>query len=471
MVTQAPKRAAVLAAVGFTLSCIGLMIFVWTQFGGTVPFAPQGYRVHVMFKETGLLVPGADVRIAGVNVGRVTGVANRGVNSLVTIDVSQQYAPIPRDTHAILRQKTLLGEAYVALSAGSGSGPKLADGGTIPQSQVGSTQQLDQVLGAFGKPTQRDLQAFLSGSATALAGRGEDINSAFGNLDPALGDLDAIVGVLDGEQGSVHRLLRSGATVFTTLGQRSADLQSLITAGDQVLSATAARNTALRATVNALPAFDTQLRTTLDHARRTLSLAKPSLDALLPAAPLLTPTLRGLITLSGPALRLLHAAPRLIDDSLVALPAIERFERAFRPALDALQPAVQQVSPIINFIGLYKTELTTAMANLAASLEATAPSNAPGGSTNYLRSLAIVGNESIFGQSVREPTNRSNAYYSPGELSKLSDGGLLAASCANTGNRSQSGSVFPNVPCRVQPGFRWGGLTRYFPHATAGSNR
>ena len=73
MVTQAPKRAAVLAAVGFTLSCIGLMIFVWTQFGGTVPFAPQGYRVHVMFKETGLLVPGADVRIAGVNVGRVTG--------------------------------------------------------------------------------------------------------------------------------------------------------------------------------------------------------------------------------------------------------------------------------------------------------------------------------------------------------------------------------------------------------------
>ena len=72
---------------------------------------------------------------------------------------------------------------------------------------------------------------------------------------------------------------------------------------------------------------------------------------------------------------------------------------------------------------------------------------------------------------MREPTNRSNAYYSPGELSKLSDGGLLAGSCANTGNKSQSGSVFPNVPCRVQPGFRWGGLTRYFPHVTAGSNR
>ena len=110
------------------------------------------------------------------------------------------------------------------------------------------------------------------------------------------------------------------------------------------------------------------------------------------------------------------------------------------------------------------------MANLAASLEATAPSNAPGGSGHYLRSLAIYGNESIFGQSVREPTNRSNAYYSPGELSHLSDGGLLAASCANTANRSQGGSGFANVPCRVQPGVRWSGISRYFPHVTSGSN-
>ena len=62
MVTQAPRRAAVLVAIGFALSCIALMIFVWTQFAGPVPFAAQGYRVHARFAETGLLVPGADVR-------------------------------------------------------------------------------------------------------------------------------------------------------------------------------------------------------------------------------------------------------------------------------------------------------------------------------------------------------------------------------------------------------------------------
>src|ERR1700693_5266312 len=132
MVTQAPRRTAVLAALAFTLSCVGLIIFVWTQFGGTVPFAPQGYRRGALFREPGLLVPNADVRISGVNVGKVTAVANRGVYSFVTMDLQQQYAPIPAGTRAILRQKTLLGEAFIALSPGTRSARRLPDGGTLP---------------------------------------------------------------------------------------------------------------------------------------------------------------------------------------------------------------------------------------------------------------------------------------------------------------------------------------------------
>ena len=46
MVTQAPARSRVLIAAAFVLSCLGLMIFTWTQFGGQIPFAPEGYRIH-----------------------------------------------------------------------------------------------------------------------------------------------------------------------------------------------------------------------------------------------------------------------------------------------------------------------------------------------------------------------------------------------------------------------------------------
>ena len=263
MVTQAPKRSAVAAAIAFTLSCIGLMIFVWTQFGGTIPFSPQGYRINALFKETGLLVPNADVRISGVNVGKVTAVQARGVNSYVTMNLEQAYAPIPIDTRAVLRLKTLLGEAYIELSPGTGSGPKFHDGGTIPVTQIQPTQALDQVLGSFDRPTQRDLQALLSGTAVALAGRGQNINNAIGNLDPAVTQLSALVGALNEQQSNIRGVINNGAIVLTTLGDRSADLQSLITAGNQVFGATAAENASLTATVNALVPFDVQLRTTL----------------------------------------------------------------------------------------------------------------------------------------------------------------------------------------------------------------
>src|ERR1700683_2593106 len=105
MVTQAPKRTAVFVAIAFALSCVGLIIFVWTQFGGTIPFSAQGYRVKALFSETGLLVPNADVRVAGVNVGKVANVQAQGVDSLVTLNIDHQYAPIPKDTEAILREK------------------------------------------------------------------------------------------------------------------------------------------------------------------------------------------------------------------------------------------------------------------------------------------------------------------------------------------------------------------------------
>jgi phospholipid/cholesterol/gamma-HCH transport system substrate-binding protein len=467
MVTQAPKKTAVFAALAFALSCVGLIIFVWTQFGGTVPFAAQGYRVHALFRETGLLVPNADVRISGVNIGKVASVQARGVNSYVTMQIDAQYAPIPVDTRAILRQKTLLGEAYVELSPGTGSGPKFHDGGTIPTSHIEATQQLDQVLGSFDRPTQKNLQALLSGTYTALAGRGQDLNDAIGNLDPTFSELAAVVGALNQQQGALHSVISNSATVLTTLGDRSAQLQTLVGAGNQVMETTAQRNAALSATVDALPPFLTQLRTTLRSLNTTLGIAKPSLDALKPVAPLLTPALQEVIALSGPAVRLLHQAPALLGDAKRALPSITRFSRAFKPAIDVILPGAQQLAPIIAFIGAYNKELVAAMANLTADLEATAPANTPTGTAHYLRAISMIANESIYGQSVREPSNRNNTYFAPGELSNLGNGGLESASCANISNPAQVPGG-KNVPCRVQPPFKWGHgiLSAYYPHVT-----
>jgi hypothetical protein len=127
------------------------------------------------------------------------------------------------------------------------------------------------------------------------------------------------------------------------------------------------------------------------------------------------------------------------------------------------------VAPTISFISLYDRELVAAMANLAADLQATAPAVTPSGKASYLRAIAFVGNETVYGQSVRNPSNRANTYFSPGQLANVGAGGLLSANCENTHNIPNLPDIFPQVRCAQQPQFPWGHgvLTSYFPHLKA----
>ena len=121
MQTSTPSFGKVLTMVLFALSCFGLLLFFWVSFGGPVPLQPKGYRFKVAFPEAAQLGIEADVRVAGVNVGKVRAKtldpAHRN-RTVATIEVDPSYAPIAKDARAILRQKTLLGETYVELTPG-----------------------------------------------------------------------------------------------------------------------------------------------------------------------------------------------------------------------------------------------------------------------------------------------------------------------------------------------------------------
>ncbi|MGH2985687.1 MAG: MlaD family protein, partial [Solirubrobacterales bacterium] len=74
MQKQAPSLARILVAVAFTLSCFGLMLFLWVTFGGPIPLGVESYRFTAYFPEATRLATEADVRIGGVSVGKVKSV-------------------------------------------------------------------------------------------------------------------------------------------------------------------------------------------------------------------------------------------------------------------------------------------------------------------------------------------------------------------------------------------------------------
>src|SRR5919108_3076284 len=130
METQAPSLGRVAAAILFALSCFGATLFVWISFGGPVPLQPEGWRFNARFDQP--VAENADVRISGVKVGRVIRSTPRAGHIDVLMELQDRYAPLPADARAIIRTKTLLGEAFIELSPGSRSARKLHEGAILP---------------------------------------------------------------------------------------------------------------------------------------------------------------------------------------------------------------------------------------------------------------------------------------------------------------------------------------------------
>src|SRR4051794_26606442 len=113
MATRAPKAGGLIAVIGFALSCVGLLIYMWSAFGGPIPLAPTGYRFTAHYRDATQLIPQTDVRMAGVDIGRVVSVSQDGELAKAVLEIDPADAPIPADTRTVLRRKTLLGEPFI----------------------------------------------------------------------------------------------------------------------------------------------------------------------------------------------------------------------------------------------------------------------------------------------------------------------------------------------------------------------
>src|SRR5688500_12171841 len=179
MQTQAPTATRILIALGFAISCFGLALFLWIAFGGPIPLKPESYRVTVPVEEVTTLAAESDVRISGVSVGKVKTIDLGEDNTAeVELELQEAYAPIPADTRATLRQKTLLGETYVELTPGSGKGGMIPEGGELAPAQVADSVQLDEIFRTFDEPTRAAFQGWMQGQAASLRGRGDDLSLA-----------------------------------------------------------------------------------------------------------------------------------------------------------------------------------------------------------------------------------------------------------------------------------------------------
>jgi phospholipid/cholesterol/gamma-HCH transport system substrate-binding protein len=437
METGTPSITKVITMVLFALSCVGLLLFLWLSFGGNIPFNPQGYRVRISFPNAGQLATQADVRIAGVSVGRVVGKSldPQGNRTIATIEMQNKYAPIRQDARAILRMKTILGETYVELTPGSPNAKPVPDGGLLPRGQVTNAVQLSDIFNALDPKTRRAFQVWQQELSKAVRGNDQNLNDVLGNLPTFAADATDILRVLDVEHGAVVRLVQNGGTVFGALNANQSALRNLITTGEATFATTAANNNALADTFHVFPTFLNETKATMARLKSFSLDTDPLTKELEPVAADLGPTLHSVRVLSPDLKRLFVKLGPLITVSQTGLPAISDVLRGAKPLLDQLGPFLEQLNPILTWLSYHQQLVSDFISNGGSGIAAKTTTFAGNGTGHYLRQFSPIGPETLSIWTNRDPANRGNTYPPPLWLASpqtLQKGALPSWDCGNT---------------------------------------
>jgi virulence factor Mce-like protein len=297
---------------------IGLVLVLVLAVGSVLAYNKKlpwshGYEVKAMFTTAQNIRVKSPVRIAGVNVGEVTGVESAPGGqqaAVVTMEINDEGLPIHDDATFKLRPRLFLeGNLFVDLSPGTPESPVASDGHEFPITQTSTSVQLDQVLTTLQSGVRRNLQIFLKefGNALVKYGGAQGFQELYKTSPGAYKYTSQVNQAFLGTQThDLSGLVKNLDSTVAALDQNESSLQDLVTNLRIVTGSFAAHDESLQKAVAILP--------------RVLDVAKPALADLN------------------------NSFPPLRAFAIEALPGV----RSTPPALDAATPFLRQLRGLVS---------------------------------------------------------------------------------------------------------------------------
>src|SRR5687768_7963053 len=142
-------------------------------------FYDSAYTVSAQYDQSGGIFTGAEVTYRGVGIGQVSDMklTDDGVDVLLSIE--NKYDKIPKDSIALVGNKSAVGEQYVELQPQTDDGPYLGDGAKIGTEKtaipVSTTEILTNLSNFVSSVPQSDLRTVVSESGAAFNDAGPSI--------------------------------------------------------------------------------------------------------------------------------------------------------------------------------------------------------------------------------------------------------------------------------------------------------
>jgi phospholipid/cholesterol/gamma-HCH transport system substrate-binding protein len=250
-----------------------------------IPFVEaKAFTLKAAFSDAQAVTPGQgqSVRVAGVQVGKITQVELKNGIAVVTMELDPEFKKkldIRADATALLRPRTGLKDMFIELDPG-GTGRALQEGDTIPVQNTAPDIDPDETLSALDTDTRSYLQLLINGAGKGLSGHGNDLNQTFKALDPTYKDLARVSTAVASRRQQLKRLIHNYGDLTNTLADTDGSIRRLVNSSDAVFRAFASQDKNISLAVSKLPSTLNQTRDTLVKVDAFGHVAGPALEAL-----------------------------------------------------------------------------------------------------------------------------------------------------------------------------------------------
>jgi phospholipid/cholesterol/gamma-HCH transport system substrate-binding protein len=210
----------------FFALCFVVAVIIIEMVGVAEYFKP-GYQIHANFKTVQELKKGDAVKMAGVTVGRVSGI-QLSTNDLVRVSmkIKKAEAPIKTDSKATIKFTGLMGQNFVSIEFGSEKAPRASDGFTLVTTEHSDLNSLMAKLEGVANEVQimrKDLSSENLASLMGPLNNFIEVNST--NLSEIVGNVRKVSEQISGGKGTVGKLINDD-TLYSSAMTAVAGIQA-----------------------------------------------------------------------------------------------------------------------------------------------------------------------------------------------------------------------------------------------------
>ena len=297
------------------------------------------YKVRAIFDTAGFLVPGEDVKIAGVKVGAIDSLDVTPDNkAAVVLNITDPaFQDFKQDASCSVRLQSLIGEKFVLcqptqprganspvppplrqIQHGPGKGQYL-----LPLANNSSPVDVDLLNDIMRLPQRHRLAIIINELGVGLAGNGQELSAALHRADPALAQLDRVLKILASQNKVLANLATESDAALTPTAAQAASISDFVDKAGVTAQATAAQGDALEQNFAKFPAFLEQLRPTAQALGAFAAAGTPVFRDLGAVAPSINQLIEQLGPFSQAALPTFKTLGDLADTGSKALPAAQ----------------------------------------------------------------------------------------------------------------------------------------------------